>query len=375
MNKAEALGLLSVVFLFLLISGISASVDTDIFKSRFKSMRGIMIGLFCQFFLLPFMGFASAKAFDLDPVYGITLLAVTCSPGGAFSNWWCSLFNADLALSVAMTTVSTLASVVMMPLNLYLYIRGTYGESVSLNWIKLIISISIALIAIIFGIVCSAKAPEWRNVFNVGGNLAGVGLIALGVFTSSRDDPLWDKEAVFYIAVALPCFAGLAAAFLLATLSGLKGPERISVTVETCYQNTGIALTLALATFPEDQQSKAAGVPLYYGVVEIILLPIFLAISWKLGLTYAPRKHSLVRVLAFSYQPGTKSFDDLGAIEDPDLKHAHANPRLSTSSDSATRKSISLTKSDARWMHPDHGFPCSVHDGSKGALPAVIPKE
>ena len=33
-------------------------------------------------------------------VYGITLLIVASSPGGSYSNLWCSLFNADLALSV-----------------------------------------------------------------------------------------------------------------------------------------------------------------------------------------------------------------------------------------------------------------------------------
>ena len=49
-----------------------------------------------------------------------------CGAGGSYSNLWCSLFNADLALSVAMTTVSTIMSLVMLPLNLLIYINLTY---------------------------------------------------------------------------------------------------------------------------------------------------------------------------------------------------------------------------------------------------------
>merc|ERR1712083_2209 len=83
----------------------------------------------------------------------------------------------------------------------------------------------------------------------------------------------------------------------------LDAPQRIAVTVETCYQNTGIALALALATFPTKDQSAAAEVPLYYGVVEIIVLPVFLLTAWKLGLTYAPPSDLLCKVIAGNYQP------------------------------------------------------------------------
>jgi hypothetical protein len=67
---------------------------------------------------------------------GITLLILCSSPGGSYSNWWCSLFNADLALSVAMTTCSTFAAMLMLPINTLLYVKLAYGSdsSVELDW-------------------------------------------------------------------------------------------------------------------------------------------------------------------------------------------------------------------------------------------------
>lgn len=299
----NAAAIISLVLLYLLICGISASVDTQIFKSRIKSVKGIAVGLLSQFLILPFCGFICVKAFDLDATYGITLLAVTCSPGGAFSNWWCSVFNADLALSVAMTAFSTIASVIFMPLNLTLYIEGIYGTSVSLDWWGMMASIVVSLSAIVSGLVFSHLLPSMRKWFSLAGNIAGLALMLFGTLTSSRDEPLWDKETKFYLAVACPCVLGLAAAFLLACLFGLEGPQRVAVSVESCYQNVGVALALALATFDDEEASKAAGVPTYYGLVEIVLLPSFLFIAWKANMTYAPARERLYWVILGNFQP------------------------------------------------------------------------
>merc|ERR1712071_299829 len=98
--------------------------------------------------VLPFLGFAVVKALDLSTAEGITLLVVTSSPGGSYSNWWCSLFNADLALSVTMTALSTIFSTFLLPANLLLFAHATYGrdqDSIlnSINWGTLFISLTI----------------------------------------------------------------------------------------------------------------------------------------------------------------------------------------------------------------------------------------
>lgn len=290
--------------LFLLQSGMAASVDTQILRERLTRWKGIMVGLLCQFFILPATGFCSAKVFSLQPVFGISLLAVTSSPGGAYSNWWCSVFNADLALSVAMTTCSTLASVVLMPANLALYTKAAYGSAPELDWWRLLTSILVAVLAIGCGTCMSAMFPRRRRCFNVFGNIAGVALILFSFFTSSRDDPIWDKDLNFYSAVAAPCVAGLIMAFTIGRLAPcISGPEAVAVTVETCYQNIGLALTIALASFEGADRARSAGVPLYYGFVQVVCLPVFLLFAWKAGLTHAPSSDRLYAVIIGDYQP------------------------------------------------------------------------
>ena len=82
--------LVSNIFLFFLIFGMSATVDFSHFKTQIKNTRAIATGLVLQFIVLPFIGFLIVKVGKLDQVMGITLLIITSSPGGAYSNWFCS---------------------------------------------------------------------------------------------------------------------------------------------------------------------------------------------------------------------------------------------------------------------------------------------
>ena len=43
----------------------------------------------------------------------------------------------------------------------------------------------------------------------------------------------------------------------------------MAIAIETCYQNVGVATSVALAMYDGEEQSIAAGVPLYYGVVQV----------------------------------------------------------------------------------------------------------
>ena len=259
------------------------------------------------------MGFLVALIFRLPAEVGITLLVITSSPGGSYSNWYCSIFNAELALSVTMTAFSTILSCVMLPLNLVLYTRWMYSADVvqSLDWGALFVS----LIVVIGGIVCGLMASYWWNTpetaavmhqrANRLGNCAGLALIVLSFTVSSSDHQaaLWDQDAAFYTACALPVVIGLVLAATLATRCQLDKPERVAVSIESCYQNTGIATTVALTMFQtETELATAIGVPLYYGIVESVVIVSFALICWKMGWTKAPASDSLCKMIATSYE-------------------------------------------------------------------------
>lgn len=301
--------------LFFLVFGMSATVDIDKLRKQLRNKHALMTGVAMQFLILPFVGFCVVKVFGYSAPVGITLLVVTSSPGGSYSNWWCSLFNAELALSVTMTALSTMVSVVMLPVNLIIYASGSYSSAVvkSLDWYALFMSIFVVIGGISSGLFCSSyfkdsppKANRIRKAANRFGNASGMALISYSILVSSSDHKaaLWDQSWDFFVGLAIPAVVGITTATLLATRFNLDKPERVAVAVESCYQNTGIATSVAAVMFDdtEDDLATAISVPLYYGLVEMVLLATFCLLSWKAGWTKAPSDEKLCVVLATSYE-------------------------------------------------------------------------
>jgi predicted Na+-dependent transporter len=75
------------LLLFALIFGMSATVDIKALVAQMKNKKAILTGCFLQFGVMPLLGFMVVKALDLNETMGITLLVVTSSPGGSYSNW------------------------------------------------------------------------------------------------------------------------------------------------------------------------------------------------------------------------------------------------------------------------------------------------
>lgn len=306
--------IVSSILLFGLVLGMSATVELHQVAKQLRNRTALLIGLCLQFVLLPFVGFLVVKIFQFPSAVGITLLVVTSSPGGSYSNWWCSLFNASLALSVTMTAISTLLSTIMLPINLMIYTRWAYSSDVvqSLDWGALFVSLVVVLGGIASGLVGGriAKRRGQSEIFhrraNLFGNISGLALITLSftVSSTSHQAALWDQDAAFYIGCALPAMIGLAVATYLATRFDLDKPERVAVAVESCYQNTGIATSVAITMFGDNENdlATAIGVPLYYGIVVAIMLAVFCVVCWKLGWTKAPKNENFCKMLYNSYE-------------------------------------------------------------------------
>ena len=98
--------------------------------------------------------------------------------------------------------------------------------------------------------------------------------------------------------------------------------------VECCYQNTGIATSVAISMFDGRDRDEALGVPVFYGIVEAFIIIIFLVGAWKKGWTKAPRDEFLFVVLFTSFEideekidaeDDTEQIDDRTKVEQVEL--------------------------------------------------------
>ena len=273
------------LLLFLLIFGMSATVDMKNLRNQLHNRWAIVTGVVMQFVLMPLLGYLTILALrdhGFSDAMGITLLIVTASPGGSYSNWWCSIFNAELALSVCMTAISTCFAVVFLPANLLLYTHLAYRTKIddeenilsNVDFKAIFISLAIVIFAIVSGLYASYRlhSPRFQLWSNRLGSISGVLLIVFSaVISSTAGDKagtdqdgggggtkLWDQTWAFYAGVAAPCIVGLVLANFFSRFARLNPPEIVTVSVECCYQNVGIATSAAVAMFDDPQQRAEA---------------------------------------------------------------------------------------------------------------------
>ena len=205
--------------------------------------------------MLPFVGFCVIRISGLDYTYGIMLQVVTACPGGAYSNWWCSLFNADLLLSVTSTAVATVLSAGLLPLNLLLYLSIGYDVNAinSLRFDLLLVTVAVVITAVVGGALtsihlfprfpaCARDPQRTRDRCSHLGNFCGLCLVIFSFIFSSVNEPIWNREGVFYAAVAMPpiCALVLSSGLSSLPLLALSKPSRCAITVECTFQNVSL---------------------------------------------------------------------------------------------------------------------------------------
>ena len=119
-------------------------------KWSFKAPRAVIIGVCLQFSIIPTLAFIIAKSFHLPPDIAVGVILVGCCPGGTSSNVMSYLAKANVALSVSITTVSTLLAPFVTPALIYLFAN----EWLEVSFLSMLWSVvQVVLIPIALGIV------------------------------------------------------------------------------------------------------------------------------------------------------------------------------------------------------------------------------
>jgi len=115
--ETKLLGLMMMVIML----GMGASLTWRDFLIAFRKPKGVLIGIVCQYGIMPLLGFTSALVLGLSPGVAVGLLLISCMPGGTTSNIFTYFSKGVLALSIMMTSVSTLLALFMVPTLLEFY--------------------------------------------------------------------------------------------------------------------------------------------------------------------------------------------------------------------------------------------------------------
>ncbi len=115
--------------LALVMFGIGASLEFRDFTHVFKPPKSLILGLSLQMIFLPALAFGVVLLTDLNPILKVGLIIVSFCPGGTNSNFISYIVNADVPLSIALTTVNSVLILFTIPLYTNLSLEYFLGKS------------------------------------------------------------------------------------------------------------------------------------------------------------------------------------------------------------------------------------------------------
>ncbi|WP_341302744.1 bile acid:sodium symporter family protein [Lysinibacillus sp. FSL H8-0500] len=243
------------ILLGIIMFGMGMTISAEDFKEVGKHPLKVLIGVLSQFMVMPFLAFALAKGLRLEPEIAIGVILVGCCPGGTASNVMTFLAKGNIALSVAITSVSTLLAPIVTPALIYLLASEWMEVSAKDMFISVI---QIVLIPIILGFTVQLflkeqvkKSADLMPLVSV----FAIVLIVAAVVSTSKDRIMESGLLIFGV-VIVHNGLGYLLGFLIGKMFKLTYEDQKAMAIEVGMQNSGLGAALAAAHF-----SPLAAVP------------------------------------------------------------------------------------------------------------------
>lgn len=239
--------------------GVSLSLRLDDFKRIARAPVAPAVGMVAQFLLLPAATCLITWALRIDPELALGMMLVAACPGGAFSNVMTWMARGNLAVSISMTAVSSLAATVMTPLNFALYgwlnpRTREYLTQISLEPGSILLLVLLVLaLPMAVGMVTGRRFPglitRSEKPLRIVSLLVFLGFVAIA-FSRNIDLFLARFDSFFWLVVGHNLLA-LGLGYGLARLCRLVESDRRAVTLEVGIQNSGLGLVILFTFFPD----------------------------------------------------------------------------------------------------------------------------
>ncbi|MDX1961248.1 MAG: bile acid:sodium symporter family protein [Leptospiraceae bacterium] len=230
----------------MLAMGLTLSIED--FKRLLNYPIPILLGVFLQYSVMPTLGFLLFHYSNLPTPFGVGIALVSCCPGGTASNVLTYLSKADVALSVTMTTISTLVAIFLTPALTTLII----GSKVDVNAIGLFLSTAkVILLPVGLGILINRYLPSFSRSVTPFSSQISVILIILIVASiiGASSKTILEYGIQIGLFVFLLHSLGFLFGYILSKLFKQSEIYSRTISIEVGMQNSGLGVLLAKENF------------------------------------------------------------------------------------------------------------------------------
>lgn len=239
--------------------GMGLTLQPADFKQIVRHPKWVLVGIGLQFIVMPSLGWGLGKVFELPPFFAVGLILVSCCPGGTASNVIAYLAKSNVALSVCMTAISTLAAILITPL-LTSQLSGNY---VNVNATGLLYStLKVVLLPILLGVILNRYLPKQTAKILPFAPAVSVLLITLIVASiiGQGKEIILDSGVNLILALICLHLTGFVLGFLISLGLFKNWSVAKTISIEVGMQNSGLGVVLARENFTNPMVAIPAAV-------------------------------------------------------------------------------------------------------------------
>ncbi|AIE74632.1 MULTISPECIES: bile acid:sodium symporter family protein [unclassified Synechocystis] len=263
--------------LFLIMLGMGLGLTIKDFNRIWLEPKAVVIGLIAQLVMLPLVGFALASLFSLSPELAVGVMILAACPGGSTSNVITYLLKGNVALSITLTAISSLVTIITIPLVVNLSANYFMGEQFALQlpFLKTVLQIAvITIVPVSLGMIFYHFFPKLATLIeqNVKWlSLFFLGTIIVAILVKERQNLAGFFLQVGGVTITLNLLT-MALGYGIAMLVGLGLAERKSITIEVGIQNGTLAIAIATTLLNNPMMAIPAAI---YSIVMFLSSAIF----------------------------------------------------------------------------------------------------
>jgi bile acid:Na+ symporter, BASS family len=243
-------------FLGLIMLSMGLTLNLDNFSRVVKLPKPILLGIGLQYSIMPLLGYLLALAFNLPIDFVIGLILVACCPGGTASNVVCFIAKTHVALSVSLTSVSTLLAVLITPLLTTWWVESISleltGLKIDVNTLGLLLkTLQVVILPVLTGIFLNHYFSRFvQKVEAYTPFLAVLSIVFIVDFIlAAQKDAILEIGTALISAVLLLHLFGFLLGYVLSRLLKFTKKDAQTLSIEVGMQNSGLATELARSNF------------------------------------------------------------------------------------------------------------------------------
>lgn len=241
-----------VIGLIFIMFSMGITLKPKDFYDLAKYPKAVAIGTICQLALVPLIGFCCVYLFELHAVYAVGLIIAATCPGGVSSNLAVYFARGDVALSVTLSALSTLVTLITIPLwvefALTAYLQS--NESVNLSILETIVKVgAFTILPVGIGMLVRIKNKNWCEY--VEPKFAKAGMLILVLFVAGGLGQ-YGQEMIENVSTLVPAvitlnIAGMLTGYASCTVTGISKRQRAAITIEMGLKNAAVGIIVAAA--------------------------------------------------------------------------------------------------------------------------------